>query len=70
MLKITGLLLTGCILAAHFQDVTQSHDGHIAEEDIDTSSFDAKSPPKKLKSSPLDDIEFVSEADEPPKLYD
>lgn len=35
----------------------------VAEEDIDASSLDVKTPPKQLNKSPLDDIEFVSQAD-------
>lgn len=44
-------------------DPSLGKDAHIAEEDIDASSLDEKSTPKKLKKSTLDDIEFVSEAD-------
>lgn len=63
MLKIIGCILTGSLLASGMHDPNPGRDVRIAEEDIDPSSFDSKSSPKKSKASPLDDIEFISEAD-------
>jgi hypothetical protein len=58
-----GYILTGSLLASGMHDPALRQESPIAEEDIDVSSFEIKSPPKKAKSSPLDDIEFLSEVD-------
>lgn len=64
MLKLIGFLAASLVTGS-IQTPPQNREGHIAEEDIDASSLDSKTTSKKAKKSPLDDIEFVSEADKP-----
>lgn len=64
---LIGYALKGWILASSIHHPPLTED-HIAEEDIDPSTFDTKAPVKKQKPSPLDDINFVSEADKKHKI--